>query len=312
MPVKIDKAVRRTLDLRGELDEIVDMTLASKNQLSMIAEGGGYAALLSTSATFRSLLGANVGCYFPREYMIYAAPYASENEVVFIFTRRSPIPPRIIDVIKTCGLMRLKTILVVLNKISEEDEELLDYVEFLIEIEVEDDKLALNHFMAENTFLTLIAIEAALKSENRERARNILEELSEISFEEDKSIRNILRNCIQSRRSIIFSGPPLYGLALKICRDLNVNSNSNITLYKTGEHPHVTRTISEKDYVIIMKTELEDKSAREISNFLKIRGLNSEIIEYKGDPLIATIEMGGKILPQLYEIMPKITNEDVW
>lgn len=312
MPVKIDEAIRKTMNLREEINEIVDTVLTSRNQLNMIAEGGGYAALLSASIAYRSLLGANLGCYFPREYMIYAAPYSSENEVVFIFTRRSPLPPRIVDVIKTCGLMGLRTILTIMNEVSEEDEEVLDYVEFLIEIKVEDDKLALNHFMAESTLLTLIALEAALKSENRERAKNILEEIDKISLEEDKATVNIIRKCIQKERSIIFSGPPLYGLALKMCRDLNANSNANITLYRTGEHPYVTRTINEDDHVVIMKTELEDKSAREISNFLRMKGLNSEIIEYRGEPLIATLELGGKILPQLYEIMSKITNEDVW
>lgn len=312
MKINIHKTVRKTLDLIGEIDEIVDITLTSKNQISMIAEGGGYAALLSASTTYRTLLGVNIGCYFPREYMMYAAPYSNENEIVYIITRKSPIPPRITNAVKTCGLMGLKTILIVLNQISEEDEELLDYTEYLIEVGVEGDQLAINHFIATSTLLTLIAIKAALKSENQERAKNLLEQLEEISFKEDVNIKDVLKKCVESRRSIIYSGPPLYGLASKISRDLNTNSNGSIILYKTDEHPYVTRTIKSEDQVVIMKTELEDKATREISNFLKIRGLKCEIIAYRGDPLIATIEMGGKILPQLYEVIFKITSEDVW
>lgn len=313
MLVNVRKTIARILALREELSEIIDLTSASKHQLSLIAEGGGYTALLSASITYKSLLGVNVGCYFPREYMMYAAPYSTEDEVVYIITRGSPIPPRVTEVVKTCGLMGLRTILVILNRISDEDEEELSgYTKFLIETGIDDDKLAVNHYIAESTLLTLIAVEAALKGESKERARGILEELKNIPIKEEPNTKFLIENCIQSRRCILFSGSPLHGLALKICRDLNLNLKVNMKACKVDEHPYITRTITEEDYVIIMKTELEDRSAREISNYLRIRGLNSKVIEYKGDPLMAGIIMGCKILPQLYEVIPEITVEDVW
>jgi len=313
---KLLKAVK--FDWFDQLDNLAEIALGSLNRISMVAEGGGYASAISAVVSFKSLLGVNVGCFHPREYSTYAAPYVNEDELVIFLTRGSPLPPRILHSIRTCSIMNLKTALVVAGELLEEDEDVLGYIEALVELNAPRDNLAAVHFIASTSVLISLAAEIAMRTMQSPRAQEILNELErlsrEVEVDEDmeSAAAKIISEAASRSRVYVYAGPTLYGLALKICRDMNLNSERTFIPCRIEEHPYITRGLRKGDYALILKTELEEKSARELLNFLKMRGIDSSALEFKGEPLLAPIGLGAVILQKLTHLIQPASAEDVW
>jgi len=282
-----------SLGLEINIDNLVNFISPSIGNLNFVAEGGGYYAANVASTIFKALIGVNVGCFYPREYSLYIAPYVNDDLIVFL-TRGSPVPPRIVDAIKTCSILGLKSVLIGGGKFSD-NEECLDYADIIVEVKAPENKLSSTHYLAILTLLIRLAGTLAEKLGNM-RSIEMNRQLNQIprdSFDYESSlINNILLKIINHARAYIYSGYTMYGLAAKVSRDLNVNLNANCIPVKLGQHPYVTRRVKMSDYVVIFKTELETNSAREIANFLRIRGIEVDILDIMGDPLVAPIETG--------------------
>lgn len=316
MAEELLRAIR--FDWFDQLNNLVDIALSSLESISIVAEGGGYTSAISAVASFKSLVGVNVGCFHPREYATYAAPYASENELVIFLTRGSPIPPRTKNAIKTCNIMNLKTAIVVAGELLEEDEDVLEYVETLVELSAPNDKLAAAHHIATTSLLISLAAEIAKRTIQNPRAKEILSQImslgggAELDEEIEREAAKVIEEAASKSRAYIYAGPTLYGLALKICRDMTANLDGTYIPYKIEEHPYVTRGLKSEDYVVILKTDLEENSARELSNFLKLRGIDASTLEFKGDPLLAPIGLGAPILHKLKNLISTVKVEDMW
>ncbi|GEM_PF-1868866 len=313
---KVAEALKASIAV--ELNELISFISPSIGKLSFVAEGSGYYAIKIAPVIFKALTGESVGCYSSRGYARYIAPYTEEDAAVFISGGGEIVNPRILEAMETCNILGIKTAAIIMGR--DDSGEIIDSVDLAIEIDAPKDNLSITHYLAAMAFLTKMAGEIG-ERRGSGRAIELKKELEHFIGEvenmnhKNEVVETLVLRASEKPRSFIYAGPILWGVAMKLSRDLNAYFKAGSIPIDLSQHPHFTKCISDEDIAIVLKTEIEIEAAREVINSLKLRGIEVHEVEVGGDPFLAPLIAGTAIFTTLRELISerKITiPPEIW